>query len=246
MKKIVILLSLSLIVTYMPHHLVHAQNEFVVVELFTSESCSSCPVADQLLRQLTTLAKEQNKPIYTLGFHVDYWNYLHWVDEYSKPAYSQRQRHYAQRMKGSSVYTPQMIINGTHQFGGYRKDLAKKHIDQALQQPSNFHLSVQANVVEQEIVVSAHVDYLVPHTYLNVALVENNLSNNIASGENAGRYLKHANVVREFRSVALSNPTEIKLPLPADLNKENSTIIAYLQEDGIGQILDAHQTPIQY
>jgi len=89
-----------------------------VVELFTSEGCSSCPPADRILSRLTAETQRDHRRIYTLSFHVDYWDRLGWRDPYSSSANSDRQRQYAELMKLQSVYTPQMIVNGRIEFVG--------------------------------------------------------------------------------------------------------------------------------
>ncbi|MBZ0167242.1 MAG: DUF1223 domain-containing protein, partial [Candidatus Omnitrophica bacterium] len=85
---------------------------FALVELFTSQGCSSCPTADEYLKELTTLAREKNIRLFTLGFHVDYWDYLGWRDPYASPQFTARQQRYAQVLRASTIYTPQMIVNG--------------------------------------------------------------------------------------------------------------------------------------
>ena len=89
-----------------------------VIELFTSQGCSSCPSADQLLSQTINEAKKDGRKIFALSFHVDYWNRLGWADPFSTNEYSQRQRAYAAQLNDNSVYTPQMIVNGSRQFVG--------------------------------------------------------------------------------------------------------------------------------
>src|SRR5207244_447517 len=86
---------------------------FAVVELFSSEGCSSCPSADLLVSRLTTWARKNNRNVYPLIFHVDYWNNLGWRDVFSNQEFTQRQRNYAQIFKEQGVYTPQMIVNGS-------------------------------------------------------------------------------------------------------------------------------------
>jgi len=244
----IIPISISLIFTFLlilaPKS--ESAEPFALVELYTSEGCSSCPVADQLLTQLTHLAKDQNKAIYTLGFHVDYWNYLNWVDEYSKPEYSNRQRTYASKIKGSSVYTPQMIINGTYQVGGYRGDLVKEYIEESLAQIDGVALDAQLSIKNNFLIISSHFDKSAKNLLLNTALVETNISNNIKSGENAGKKLIHSNVVREFSSTPLvDNNLETTMSLPTDLNQENASVILYLQDKNTYKVLGAKQLPLR-
>ena len=100
-------------VTKMSESRVHNSAEpFAFIELFTSEGCSSCPSADQNLERIATRAKANGQNVYTLSYHVDYWNYLGWEDPYSSKTFSDRQREYAQQFESSRIYTPQMVING--------------------------------------------------------------------------------------------------------------------------------------
>ena len=101
-----------------------------VIELFTSQGCSSCPSADKLLAQTLSDAKRDNKLIIALSFHVDYWNRLGWTDPFSDKKYSQRQSDYASAMQLRSVYTPQMIVNGSTEFVGSNEKELKKYFRQ--------------------------------------------------------------------------------------------------------------------
>jgi len=214
---------------------------FAVVELFTSEGCSSCPPADAFLRQLTKEARQKNQRIFTLSFHVDYWDHLGWKDPFSNNQYTQRQRIYANIRKGRSVYTPQMIINGVRAFGGYQTDLAQKHIAQALNQPSISHISL-TNLTHSasEIEITYDIKTLSGGEVLNLALVERNLANKIRSGENSGRTLRHANVVRAFKSITLKSPQGIaSLKKSKNLNLGSASVIGYIQDPQNMQISGA-------
>lgn len=100
----------------------------VIVELFTSEGCSSCPPADILLSKLETLQPVEGAEIIGLEEHVDYWNHDGWVDPYSDPEWTLRQQEYVERFKGKSPYTPQMVVDGQSQFVGYNARDALKAI----------------------------------------------------------------------------------------------------------------------
>src|SRR5271167_1475342 len=107
-----------------------------VVELFTSEGCSSCPPADAALAEMAANARKSGAPVFALAFHVDYWNYLGWTDRFSDAAYTRRQSDYARAFNTDQVYTPQMIVNGVDQFVGSDRDAAKRAIDAALAKPA--------------------------------------------------------------------------------------------------------------
>ncbi len=204
---------------------------FAVVELFTSEGCSSCPAADQYLRQITFEAHGKNQPIYTLGFHVDYWNYLGWVDRFSNINYTQRQHDYASKLKAKSVYTPQMIVNGRHAFGGSRKDLADDYIDDSLKQSAKTGIMLKVEKRDQQFSVDYSLSGEFEGQQINIALVEGNLKTDVLQGENAGRILQHANAVRAFhRDIIKESQGEISLAIPDDVNLKESAVIAFIQD----------------
>ena len=98
----------------------HAQG-FALVELFTSQGCSSCPAADKYLSELIEKAKKEGKTIFALSFHVDYWNYIGWRDPYSSKEFTDRQKTYFENTKTTSIYTPQVLVNGSEEFVGSNK-----------------------------------------------------------------------------------------------------------------------------
>jgi len=220
---------------------VEAGESFAVVELFTSEGCSSCPPADDLLGEIVKDARDGNERIFALAFHVDYWNDLGWKDIYSKSEYSQRQRRYA-RALGSGVYTPQMIVNGKDQFVGSNDNRAQNSIENRLNN------TAAASVALKNVVISSsnqlQVDYTVGGAYsgnvLNVAVVERNIKRQIKRGENRGRTLRHENVVRSFQSVELNEKSgTAALTVPTSVDLDNASVIAYVQNPGSKEIYGA-------
>src|SRR5258706_7835451 len=109
-----------------------SQQNPVVIELFTSQGCSSCPAADKNLAEIIEDAEKNGQPVYGLSFHVDYWNYIGWKDPYSNPGYTARQHQYAQKLNSESVYTPQMIVNGEIEFVGSNKKASSEAVASAL------------------------------------------------------------------------------------------------------------------
>lgn len=215
---------------------------FAVVELFTSEGCSSCPPADNLLRDITAAAREKNLRIFTLGYHVDYWDYLGWRDPFSSRAYSNRQRRYAQIMRERTVYTPQMIVNGMDAFGGYRRERAERAIDRALATPSSAELTLTGVRRDRDrLLVGYRVSGHGNKDVLNIALVERGLKTDVPRGENAGRLLSHDNSVRRLVSLPLSSSTgEVGVALPDKVDLDQASIIGYVEDALTMRVLGAN------
>lgn len=186
----------------------------VLVELFTSEGCSSCPPADALLAQL-----ERSSPagveIVALSEHVDYWNHLGWADAFSSPIFSARQRQYASKFRLESVYTPQMVFNGRAEAVG--NDSAKVHaaIEEAAQVPraalkieraSSHSEDGQDGTRVKAVVESLPVGARKETYELVLAITESGLTSNVSHGENSGRMLKHTGVVRSMTRIADLDP----------------------------------------
>lgn len=203
-----------------------------VVELFTSQGCSSCPPADTVLQQVKSVAEKGNYPVYVLSFHVDYWNRLGWTDPYSSEEFTQRQRAYASASGSNRVYTPQMVVNGTREFVGSKKDMANTAIVASLKQPSSVDVKLKnvKSPTGNTLVIDYEVRGAKPGQMINVALVESPQANKVPRGENGGRTLRHVNVVRSFKTVALKQTSgKVELELPADVNAKNVKVIGYVQ-----------------
>ena len=214
----------------------------VVVELFTSQGCSSCPPADRLLVGLDEIAKKHQLPVYCLSFHVDYWNSLGWRDPYSSEQFTQRQRRYAAALKSRGIYTPQMIVNGETEFVGSRARDAQQAIESRLGAPTKIALEINAqwSSDKSNVSVEYQLPELLPSTILNVALVQDEAKNEIPRGENAGRELAHVQVVRQFKTIPLkSNSGTATLKVPAALSSDELSVVAYVQDARSMAILGA-------
>jgi hypothetical protein len=186
----------------------------VLVELFTSEGCSSCPPADAILTRLSEQTVDGVEVI-TLSEHVDYWNHLGWRDPYSSSQFSQRQAAYANRFGGNSIYTPQMVVDGQQEFVGSDGSAARAAIANAAQRPKAqvtidqtddpnrpvggaVQVSVRVELA-QAIAAKRPVDVL-------LALAESGLRSSVRSGENGGRSLAHSSVVRRLDLIGSFDP----------------------------------------
>src|SRR5947209_11195860 len=137
-----------------PAPLPPAQRKAVVVELFTSEGCSSCPPADELLGRMRQHSSMNGAEIIPLGFHVDYWDHQGWRDRFSSHAYTERQEHYASRFQLEGPYTPQMVVDGTTEFVGNNSSRAQQVIAEAAAQPEQAEIQlfgIAANQVKVRV-----------------------------------------------------------------------------------------------
>ncbi len=203
---------------------------FVVIELFSSEGCSSCPSADILVSKLTAWARQNNEPVYPLIFHVDYWNNLGWRDVFSSKEFTQRQSNYAHIFKDQGMYTPQMIINGSDAFVGSDQEQLQKDLDRELSIPARVILRVSFIKRDNQIIVKYSSEGFTNTGVVNIALVERGLSTDVTAGENAGRTLHHDNVVREFRTMPLTQAeAQVTIPLNKISNTSQASVIVYAQ-----------------
>ena len=202
-----------------------------VVELFTSQGCSSCPPADQLLGSIVNEAETQDQSVYALSFHVAYWNYLGWQDPFSHEAFTKRQRQYA-RTLGESVYTPQMVVNGTKVFVGSKSSMAQDEIQKAQQQAATHRIMMVPTLDEKEVYIKFKVEGPASGQVLHLALVERDLSVDVKRGENSGRTLHHDNVVRQFETVSLETQSggSLRIKLPEGINLSKTSLIGYVQD----------------
>jgi hypothetical protein len=211
---------------------------FAVVELFTSEGCSSCPPADAALERI---AKEYPANVYVLGFHVDYWDRLGWKDVYSSPDYTHRQQEYAQLFHLNSIYTPQAVVNGRHEFVGSNESSLRSAVEEGLAAASNGRITGSAKLDGgQHVKVSYNVDDPGKGT-LQIALVQSQAVSQVLRGENQGQRLQHVNVVRSFQSVSLKSGKEgvADLKIPDGLAARDCKVIAFLQNKEDGRITEA-------
>ena len=212
----------------------------VVIELFTSEGCSSCPPADRLLIEL----QKQSRPdaeIIVLSEHVDYWNYIGWEDPFSSRQFSDRQSSYAQAFSSDEVYTPQMVVDGAVGFTGSDASRATKEIAKAAAR-SKSELLIKATELPGSVVSIAVQSSISPDTLLTLVVTEDGLESVVKRGENAGRTIVHAGVVRALREVAGERKTVIDLK--PEWKRDHLRVIAFTQ-DKTHRIVAAGATKIE-
>jgi len=222
----------------------------VLVELFTAEGCSSCPPADTLLGKLEHLQPVSGAQIIILGEHVDYWDKDGWHDRFSSHDYTERQTQYATKLHVSSgIFTPQMIVDGTDQFVGNDAQHALKSITTAAQTPK-ISLTV-TNVTVDGRRVSAEVS-APPSSFkgdLYAALVDPVDATDVKKGENGGKHLEHAGVVRTMQRIGslkdlAAGPRKFNLNAPSDAVPGGMRVVVFAQRSDMGPIVGAVSTPV--
>jgi hypothetical protein len=210
--------------------LANAQSRPAVVELFTSEGCNSCPPAEAYIGELA-----QRHDVLALAFHVDYWDDLGWRDRFGLPEAVQRQRVYANTLRLSSVYTPQVVIDGQHNFvGSDRSSIARALAG------NRSGVAIALSVQEGEVLIDLGAqDKSVPCDVLLVAYLRTAVSP-IGRGENAGRTLKEFNIVRDFRSLGRwEGQKQVYHPRLDSLPSDATDVAVLIQPMGQAPIIGA-------
>ena len=212
---------------------------FALLELFTSQGCSSCPPADALLKAIAAETETSGKPIHTLSFHVDYWNYLGWKDPYSGKGATERQRSYARSFGSGRSYTPQLVVNGTHDIVGSHVHKVRSAIRQVLKEPHVESLAIEPKLDSDSLRVK-YVAKAVPATaLLRVAIADSPPQNYVKRGENSGSTLSHTSVVRllETKPLSTSPSGELTVSLPSSLDRNSAKVVAFVQDPKTMQVL---------
>jgi len=220
-----------------------AQNEQrtpVLVELFTSEVCSSCPPADLLLEKLDRTQPVRGAAIIVLSEHVDYWDSSSWKDSYSSAAFTERQRIYARRSNLENIYTPQMIVDGATEFVGNDGRRAVSAITEASQQEK-----IGVRIVQLTGAVRIEVDALpksAGHRSADVFLVaaDESANTDVAGGENKGRHLHHVAIARRIEKLgAVNSHAGFSKEAPNPVSPAAMRLIAFAQEPASGRVWGA-------
>ncbi len=220
-----------------------ADRQTAVVELYTSEGCSSCPPADRWLSRLVE-APAGELQVLALSFHVDYWDYLGWKDRFSSARYTSRQRQLGANNRQRTIYTPEFFVNGMEARGA-NNILSKIEATNAEPAPLDLELTVsrdQAGLVLELRSLAESFDGPLHHRYL---VYENNLSTDVKRGENAGELLRHQQVVRYMsRALVLRGENRHRIDVDPDWDGENVGVAVLVTTPGSLQYLDAVHTPV--
>jgi len=225
--------ALSLVLPIAMAVAVEAGPRPVVVELYTSQGCSSCPPADELLRELS-----QRDDVIPLALHVDYWDYIGWKDEFARPAHSRRQRAYARAAGQTVVYTPQMVIAGEDHLVGAKPMKLVEFIQKHSARRPEVSMSVRRQGQVVRIEARANGEFREPVVIHLVRYLPEKVVS-IARGENAGRTITYSNIVTEVVRLGTWNGSG-PLAVERIVSGEESTVVL-LQRPGHGPIVAAQR-----
>jgi hypothetical protein len=219
----------------------------VLLELFTSEGCSSCPPADRLLEVLDQKQPVAGAELIVLSEHVDYWDRLGWRDPFSSPQYTARQREYASKFSRDGVYTPQLVVDGRFGFVGSDGREATLAIQRAMREQkigiAISHVARDGNQVTAHIESSASEQNTKgAKAVLYLAVADNRAESHVTRGENGGRNLAHVGVARVLRQVGTIDiesafTKDVTLSIPSAALPNGMRLVAFIQDPRSGHVL---------
>jgi hypothetical protein len=226
-------------------------HKVVLVELFTSEGCSSCPPADELLRQVNGTRTNAGQWIVGISEHVTYWNGLGWADPFSSPVNTQRQNDYGQHFHLEGVYTPQMVINGSEEIVGSDRGAFLRAMKKDAEQPVPMSLQILSmNVAGDSVTLhySAAGDVPARGADLIAVVADDSDLSSVLRGENSGQTLTHVSVARSISRVAkvqAAGERTVQVKLPSGFKpSEKHHLILFAQTPGNGRVLGADTKPL--
>ena len=223
------------------NHKISGENGFAVVELFTSEGCSSCPPADKLIARIEN--EDAQKQVYILSYHVDYWNQLGWKDRFSEAAYSSRQRQYASWLHLNTVYTPQIVVNGKREFVGSNESALNAAIEEGLHDSSQIKLNIVAKSDGGKLKVQYETDDAAKGKNLVLALIQKSAETKVKAGENDGIILTHVQIVRKLAVESIKEKNgSVFIEMQNEGENNAWELIGFVQEKKSGRILSAAKT----
>ena len=207
-----------------------------VLELFTSQGCSSCPAADALFKSYV-----ERPDVMALSYSVDYWDYLGWKDTLASPKFTERQRAYGKSVSNGRIYTPQMVINGDSHAVGSNQDTVQKAIASARRRVSNLQLHLSAT--EKELIVNLPKGEAGVEATLWILAVAPVVTVIIERGENSGKSITYQNVVRNLVPAGMwdGSAATLKLPRKGIMTGDSKSCIAVLQKGKVGPVLGMAQ-----
>ena len=221
----------------------------VLVELFTSEGCSTCPPADKLLAKLDELQPVAGVTVIALEEHVDYWDHQGWRDPFSSADFTARQQRYAGLLHIESPYTPEMVIDGRSEFVGNDSQRALRELSSAAQSPKTpVHIVVKDKAADR-ILLTVNVDATKGSGDVLLAIAETGLASDVARGENAGRNVKHSAVVRKLSTIGKLKSgepfsAEPVVKLAKQWKPENLRAVVFVEDGASRKVLGAAEIAV--
>lgn len=229
----------------------------VLVELFTSEGCSSCPPADQLLAAIDKRQPFPQAKVIVIEEHVDYWDQQGWKDPFSSAEWTFRQNEYTGTLHTGSSYTPEMVVDGTEGFTGSRGPLAQSAIQKAAEmKKANVQISEAAAPEPKVVVLKIGVNQLTnaapkDNAQVLLAITETGLHSAVKGGENAGHELQHSAVLREIKVIGTAGKngqegflSQQTVKLDSDWKLANLRAVVFVQEKKSRRVLGAAELPL--
>ncbi len=219
----------------------------VLLELFTSEGCSSCPPADRLLEVLDQKQPVPGAELIVLSEHVDYWDHLGWRDPFSSPQFTARQQEYSSKFGRDGVYTPQLVVDGRFGFVGSDGREASSAIQKAMREPKT--AITISNVARDGNQITAHIELPAPaqnakrgKAVLYLAIADNKVESYVRRGENEGRNLTHVGVVRVMKQVGTIDlesafAKDVTLSAQQGNGSNGMRLVAFLKNATSGEVL---------
>ncbi len=250
MKKLIILCCLLAVPAFAAEKLtvVSSQQQTAVVELYTSEGCSSCPPADQWLEALIRVPRDE-LDVLALAFHVDYWDYLGWKDRFGSPRHTSRQRQLGVNNNQRSIYTPEFFVDGA-EARGTRKVIEK--IRSSNNKQARIQLKLSVSKTDDALQLELHStnpealsEALSSTLHSRFIVYESQLATDVKRGENSGELLQHQQVVRHMSSArALEDSSFYSININPEWRLENIGVAALVTTAGNETYLQAIHTPI--
>ncbi len=216
---------------------------FVLLELFTSQSCSACPVADENVNELARLYRDTDVRVFTAAFHTTRWDgLLGWTDVFSDPRHTERHRAYMEAFD-SRVYTPQMVTQGEWGFNGRSVVNINHAMDVWLNKTPRVAVSLTLAPTDGAVQATVALSEVPDDADLQLLLLEGGIEVAVSAGENGGETLQHENVVRGWITVPVEEG-RASVPLPSELDPTQAWILALVQRRDTLKVLGADQQPL--
>lgn len=217
----------------------------VLVELFSSEGCSSCPVADDFLKDIIRIADSTQSPVFCLDYHVDIWNRSGWVDRFSDTSFSRRQREYMVKSGQPALFTPMVFVNG----GGAYPGAAKKEIGKAINRNlmtnpiTKLEMKVSFIPTSSSLLIRYNAVGRIDSCTFNAVLAFKEVKSDITAGENAGKTLVHHHTVQSWKwqQITPSGKGEFQMQLPPGASLDNLILVGFVQHDPTWTVLTTEQ-----